>query len=169
MAGRAPLLLAAALFLLGAAGILATLPGRDATRAFIPFFHAESHSTPSHETLAQSLPVQGPVDVPTVSATVPALVQVRPATAAPSHQSTAVPPTLAPKPTPTPSPPPLVIAAVASDPEDTPTRGPLRIGMVGSDSDPSATPTPTATAAASSTATTASGESSPTPSASAGD
>jgi hypothetical protein len=150
MAGRAPLLLAAALFSLGAAGLLATLPGQDASRAFIPFLRPESHSSPAPELLSAAPGMSPVLEFPGVTQTAAAAAASRPTISGAVLDATPPPP-LAPKPTPTPPPPPLVIAAVASDPEETPTQGPLRIGMIGSDSEPS--PSPTATASATPTGT----------------
>jgi hypothetical protein len=60
MASRAPLLVAAALFFVGAAGLLVTFPGNEAVRAFVPHFRAESTRAPSPVSRVSDAPIPEP-------------------------------------------------------------------------------------------------------------
>ena len=130
MASRAPLLGAAALFLVGAAGLLATFPGRDAVRTFVPLFRSESVPAPlpvsriSDATIPERL---FPVDSPAVASE----EAPSPTAAVESHPAAVVQATV----TPAPEVHSAVVAAVASDPEPPAAIGSLRVVMVSSGED----------------------------------
>jgi hypothetical protein len=140
MASRAPLLVAAALFFVGVAGLLATIPGREAGGAFVPLVRGGSAAT-----------VQS---VPAIDPTVPSLSLFVPITAVQSagvFEETTTPVATAAPPTPTPTPVlhSAVVAAVANDVSPTP--GVPHSVMVSSDGDgetPTASTTPDPTKAA---------------------
>ena len=149
MASRAPLLVAAALFLVGVAGLLATLPGSDAGRAFL---------APPRAAVPETHPVDSGAlamapDVPQIP--------VRPvATVSDADAGGVVADATVADETPVPSPPPpphgAVIAAVAADePPTPPSLHPVLISADGDDEGsadaqtvtptPSPTESPTAT------------------------
>lgn len=154
MWNRAPLALAAGLFILGAAGLLATAADPWETTAYLGIGRSEPTAAPPDMRSVQApiLPGTLPLAAPTVTATPEERMErVEPA-------ATTVPPTAIPTPTPR---PPLFIGAVAADEAHelaTPTPGPMRAIMVGRDdgeptpdasetpveSSPTAEPTPEA-------------------------
>lgn len=134
MAGKVPLFLAAALFVVGAGGFLVTMPGQDTVGAFVPVLRARSTPTasvpavvrePSPPTIEVATSVADEIAIPDVPVAIASLE---------SPTSTAEP-----SPTPTPHRAGAVAAAVASDaledPDATPTRGPLRAIMVARDTE----------------------------------
>ncbi len=159
MWNRAPLALAAGLFILGAAGLLATAADPWETTAYLGIGRSEPTAAPPDMRSVQApiLPGTLPLAAPTVTATPE------------EHADRAEPsvPPAAPTSIPTPTPrPPLFIGAVAADEAHelaTPTPGPLHAIMVGrDDGDPTpeasetpvdGTPTAEATPAASNTPT----------------
>ncbi len=145
MWNRAPLALAAGLFILGAAGLLATAADPWETTAYLGFGRSEPTPAPLDMRSAQApvLPGNLPLAPPTVTMTAEPVAE--------HHAAVATPlPTAIPTPTPR---PPLFIGAVASDEAHelaTPTPGPRRAIMIGRDDgempgDPGATPVEPAT------------------------
>ena len=129
MWNRAPLALAAGLFILGAAGLLATAADPWETTAYLGIGRSEPTAAPPDMRSVQApiLPGTLPLAAPTVIATVEERVE------RPEPAATAAPPTVIPTPTPR---PPLFIGAVASDEAHelaTPTPGTMRAIMVGRD------------------------------------
>ncbi len=140
MAGRLPLLLAAALFVVGAGGFLVTMPGGDTAGAFVPMVRPQRTATPTAPALVRDL-ATAIVELPT--ATTAPVTEAPPdyaVVAGPNEPA----PTKEPSPTPTPSRAGAVAAAVASDaledPDATPTRAPLRAIMVARDAEAEPTP-----------------------------
>ena len=154
MASRAPLLVAAALFFIGVAGLLATVPGREVSGDFVPLVRGGSHSS------TQAPPEFVPT-IPDLSFSVPTSAGEQ----ARVDAATPAPPTATPfPPTPTPVLHSAVVAAVASDVSPTPSAP--RPVMISSDGEDDETPTPSATPEPSATATntpTAEPTSSPEP------
>jgi len=142
MWNRAPLALAAGLFILGAAGLLATAADPWETTAYLGIGRSEPTAAPPDMRSVQApiLPGTLPLAAPTVTAT----AEERAERAEPSAAAAA--PTAVPTPTPR---PPLFIGAVAADEAHelaTPTPGPMRAIMVGRDDgepSPEASETPT--------------------------
>lgn len=127
MASRAPLLAAAALFVVGIVGLFTTLPGQDAGSTFIPFLRTQPTVTPSPAALVRE--IDFPATTPTAVATLaPELTAVAAATVV----ATTTP---EPRPSATPEMHSNVIAAVAADDTPTPTPKPLRAVMVSSDTE----------------------------------
>lgn len=127
MAIRAPLLGAAALFLVGAAGLLATFPGRDAVHTFVPLFRSESVPAPSPVSRVSDAPIPAtlfPVDSSTAASEAPsptAAVESRPAAVVQAVQATV---------TPEPEVHSAVVAAVASGTQPPAPPIPLHVVMV---------------------------------------
>lgn len=142
MASRAPLLGAAALFLVGAVGLLATFPGRDAVRTFVPLFRSESVSVPSPVSRVSDAAIPEPLfpvetltavvedeAVPTVAVAAAPVVDVEePMTPAPEIHF-------------------AVVTAVASDSEPPAAIGAVRVVMVSSGEDASSSGDATSTSA----------------------
>ena len=113
MASRAPLLIAAALFFVGVAGLLATVPGREVGRSFVPLVRGGSNSTPKPESDMNPTVPSLAFSIPLASVTTEATAVDA---ATPPPTATAAPPTA----TPTPAFHAAVVAAVASDVSPTP-------------------------------------------------
>lgn len=141
MLSRAPLMLAAGLFLLGLTGFVGSVARSGRT---VPFVGQRPPTATQPWVLTQALPVSDPAIpaniLPTTAATVPPTA--KPAVKAPEAPTPSAAPTATPEPR-----PPVVIAAVASDSTrqlQSSTPGPIRILMVGRDNaDSPATPTAT--------------------------
>ena len=124
MASRAPLLIAAALFFVGVAGLLATVPGREVGRSFVPLVRGGSNSTPKPESDMNPTVPSLAFSIPLASATTEATAVDA---ATPPPTATAAPPTA----TPTPAFHAAVVAAVASDVSPTPIRAATHHGERG--------------------------------------
>lgn len=155
MTSRFPLLLAAALFVVGLAGLLGTMASRARTSPFTPVRGPSAEASVSR-TIFNQQPVLPTITLGELASRQPsATPAVPPATAPPpASEAAAAPQPEAPAPSPTPEPrPPLVIAAVASDEPHmltpTPAPAPIRLGSISRDDPeaegtPDATPSPTA-------------------------
>lgn len=153
MWNRAPLALAAGLFILGAAGLLATATHSWETTAYLGIGRNEPTAAPPDMRSAQAPILPGTLPLAAPTATPTAEVRVERSEPPAAATSTAIP-------TPTPR-PPLFIGAVAADEAHelaTPTPGPMRAIMVGRDD---GEPTPEASETAASEAGTP--EAAPTP------